>query len=115
LPIVTTSSPVAASRKSWLTLYRRAAAGPGRSADHRLGADRQRPGEHVEPLDAGLEVHQPLPGLVVGLLQVALVLDARDPDPGSAVVRLHVERVADLVRDLAQVEGPVVLRRGVAV
>jgi hypothetical protein len=41
--------------------------------DHRLGADRQRRGEDVEALDALLQVHQPLPGLVVGPLQVVLV------------------------------------------
>ena len=80
---------------------------------HRLGADRQRPREDVEALDALLQVHEPLPRLVVLPLQVVLVRDPADADPRAAVVGLHPQRVADLRRDLAQVERRVVLRGGV--
>ena len=68
--------------------------------DHRLGADRERAREHVEVLDRGLQVHQPLAGLVVARAQLVGVRDPRDADPLAAVERLHVERVADLLRDL---------------
>ena len=79
---------------------------------HRLRADRQRPGE-VVVVDGGLEVHQHLAGLVVRLVQVAAVVDAGDAAPGAAVERLHVERVAEVLGDLVEVELAVVLLRGV--
>ena len=79
---------------------------------HRLGADRQRPGE-VLVLDGGLEVHQHLAGLVVGLVEVVAVVDPGDAAPAAAVERLHVHRVAELVGDLVEVERLVVLLRGV--
>ena len=81
--------------------------------DHRLGADRQRAGEDVEALDRRLQVHQALAGLVVGLVELAAVLDARHADPLAAVVGLHEQRVADALGDLVEVERLVVLRRGV--
>ena len=82
---------------------------------HRLGADRQRPGEHVVALDGGLQVHQHLAGLVVGAVQLVDVADARDAAPGTAVVRLHEQRVADLVGDRVEVERLVVAGGGVGV
>ena len=83
--------------------------------DHRLGPDGQRPGERVVVLDGGLQVHQPLAGLVVGLVQLLAVAHPRDPDPGAAVVGLHEQRVADPGGDLVQVERLVVAGRGVGV
>ena len=75
---------------------------------HRLGADREAAREDVEVLDRRLQVHQPLAGGVVDGLQLRRVADPRDADPLAAVERLHVERVADLRRDLLEVEGEVV-------
>ncbi len=76
--------------------------------DHRLGADRQRPCEHVEVLDRGLQVHQAPARGVVGALELLAVAYAADADPLSAVVGLHEQRVADLLRDRRQVERLVV-------
>jgi hypothetical protein len=81
--------------------------------DHRLGADRQGPGEHVVRLDSLLQVHEHLAGLVVGGPQVVDVLDAGHSAPGAAVERLHVHRVAHLPGDLGQVERLVVTLAGV--
>ena len=81
--------------------------------DHRLGADRQRAGEHVEPVDRALEVHQPLAGLVVAGLQLRPVAHLAHADPGAAVERLHEQRVADLAGDLGQVERLVVALGGI--
>ena len=81
--------------------------------DHRLGADRERAGEHVEAVDRRLQVHQPLAGLVVGAVQLVRVADVADADPLAAVVGLHEQRVADLLRDRVEVERPVVLGRRV--
>ena len=79
---------------------------------HRLGADRQRPGE-VVVVDGGLEVHEHLAGVVVRRVQVVLVVDTAHPAPPAAVERLHVERVADLGREHVEVERLVVLGGGV--
>ena len=79
---------------------------------HRLRADGERPGE-VLVVDGGLQVHQHLAGLVVRAVQVAAVVDPRDPAPGAAVERLHVERVAELLGEPVEVEVAVVLLRGV--
>ena len=79
---------------------------------HRLGPDREAAGEDVEVLDRGLQVHQPLAGGVVDGVQLRRVADARDADPLAAVEGLHVERVADLRRDLLEVEGKVVALGG---
>ena len=79
---------------------------------HRLGPDREAAGEDVEVLDRCLQVHQPLAGGVVDGVQLGRVADARHADPLAAVERLHVERVADLGRDLLEVEGEVVALRG---
>ena len=76
--------------------------------DHRLGTDRQRPREHVEVLDRGLQMHQPPPRGVVGALQLLTVAHAADADPLPAVVGLHEQRVADLLGDRGQVERLVV-------
>ena len=46
-------------------------------------------------------------------MQLALVPDPAHADPRAAVERLHVERVADLLGDLGEVERPVVARGGV--
>ena len=81
--------------------------------DHRLGADRERAGEHVEAVDRRLQVHQPLAGAVVGALELGLVLDVADADPLAAVVGLHEQRVADLLGDPLEVERLVVLGRRV--
>ena len=78
---------------------------------HRLGADRERAREHIESLDRRLEVHQPLARVVVGAHQLVSVADAADADPLAAVVRLHEQRVADLVGDRRQVERQVVAGR----
>ena len=74
---------------------------------------RQRARELVEALDRRLQVHQPLAGLVVGLLQLLAVLDPRHADPLAAVVGLHEQRVADVLGDRGEVERQVVLRRRV--
>ena len=78
---------------------------------HRLGADREATSEDVEVLDRGLQVHQPLAGGVVDGMQFGGVADSCDTDPLAAVEGLHVERVADLPRDLLEVEGEVVALR----
>ena len=80
--------------------------------DHRLGADREGPRELLV-VDRRLQVHEHLAGLVVGLVQVVLVVDAGDAPPAAAVERLHVERVAQVGRDGVEVERLVVLRRRV--
>ena len=79
---------------------------------HRLRADGQRPGE-VLVVDGGLEVHQHLAGLVVRAVQVAAVVDPGDPAPAAAVERLHVQRVAELLGEVVEVERLVVLLRRV--
>ena len=81
--------------------------------DHRLGADRQRAGEHVEAVDRRLQVHEPLAGLVVRAVQLGAVADVAHAHPLAAVVGLHEQRVADRLGDLVEVERPVVLRRRV--
>ena len=79
---------------------------------HRLGADREAAREDVEVLDRRLQVHQPLARGVVDGVQLGRVADPRDADPLAAVEGLHVERVADLRRDLLEVEGEVVALGG---
>ena len=79
---------------------------------HRLRADRQRAGE-VLVVDRGLEVHQHLAGLVVRAVQVAAVVDPGDAAPAAAVERLHVQRVAELLGEVVEVERLVVLLRRV--
>ena len=81
--------------------------------DHRLGADREAAGEDVEAVDRGLEVHQAPAGLVVAGGELAGVADLAHADPGAAVERLHEQRVADLPRDVGEVERPVVAGGGV--
>ena len=82
--------------------------------DHGLGADRQRPGKHVV-VNRVLQVHEHLAAFVVGGVQLGGIADPRDPAPGAAVVRLHEQRVADLLGDRVEVERLVVLGRGVGV
>ena len=82
--------------------------------DHRLGADRQRAGEDVV-VDGLLQVHEHLAALVVGGVQFGRVADPGDAAPGTAVIRLHEQRVADPLRDGVQVEGLVVAGGGVGV
>src|SRR5579859_1755261 len=77
---------------------------------HRLGADRQRAGEHVVALDRLLQVHEHLPAGVVRGVKFGRVADPRDAAPGAAVVWLHEQRVADARRDRVEVERPVVPR-----
>ena len=76
---------------------------------HGLRADRQRPGEHVVALDRALQVHEHLAARVVGGVQLGRVADPRHPAPRAAVVRLHEQRVADLLGDRVEVERLVVL------
>ncbi len=83
--------------------------------DHRLGADRERAGEDVEAVDGGLQVHQPLAGGVVRVVQLLGVADVAHAHPLAAVVGLHEQRVADVLGDRLEVERPVVARRGVRV
>ncbi len=82
---------------------------------HRLGADRQAAGEHVEAVHRFLQVHQPLPGLVIGPVQFGRVADPGHPDPGAAVIGLHEHRIADAFGDHVQVEWLVVASCGVGV
>ena len=79
---------------------------------HRLGSDAEAAGEDVVPLHGGLQVHQPLLGLVVGAVQCVDVLDATHPHPGAAVERLHVQRHADVARHLGEIEPAQVPLRG---
>ena len=81
---------------------------------HGLGADGQRAGEDVV-VDGLLQVHEHLAAGVVGRVQFVGVLDPGHAAPGSAVVGLHEQRVADLLGDRVQVEGLVVAGRGVDV
>ena len=65
-PIVTTSRPVSALEELVVDLVAVVQRAVGLEVhDHRLGADRERAGEHVEAVDRALQVHQPLAGLVV--------------------------------------------------
>ena len=82
--------------------------------DHRLGADRQRAGEDVV-VDGFLQVHEHLTALVVSGVQFGGVADPGDAAPGTAVKRLHEQRIADPFRDGVQVEGLVVAGGGVGV
>ena len=79
---------------------------------HRLGADRERAHEDVEPLERGLQVHHPLARLVVARAQLVGRPDARDADPLAAVERLHEERVPDVLADRLEVERRVVALGG---
>ena len=69
---------------------------------HRLGADREAAREDVEVLDRRLQVHQPLARLVVAACSSSRSRDPRDADPLAAVERLHEQRVADPLGDLAR-------------
>ncbi len=75
--------------------------------DHRLGADRQRAGEHVVVVDRLLQVHQHLAALVIRGMQFRGVPDPGYAAPGAAVVRLHIQRVTDPLRDGVQIEWPI--------
>ncbi len=62
-------------------------------------------------VDGRLQVHEHLARLVVGVDEALLVVDPGDAPPAAAVEGLHVQRVAEVLGDLLEVEGPVVLRR----
>ena len=49
-------------------------------------------------------MHESRAALVVRLVQGLAVPDRRHADPGSAIIGLHEQRVADLVTDIAEVE-----------
>ena len=78
--------------------------------DHRLRADRERAGEHIEPLRRGLQVHETFARLVVARLQLRRRADPRHADPLAAVERLQVGRVADGRAHLRERERLVVAR-----
>ena len=77
-----------------------------------LRANADRADEQVEGVDGLLQVHDPLAGLLVGLLQLARVVDARHADPRAAVVGLHEERVTEALADLVELEVPAVALHG---
>ena len=60
--------------------------------------------EQIVWIDGLLEVHQVRAALVVQTLQVLGSVDAADPCPPAAVVRLDVHRVADLFAQFGEVE-----------
>ena len=70
-PMVTTSRPVAGVEEVVVDLVAVVLRPVGLEVhDHRLRADRERAGEHVEAVDGALQVHQALAGLVVSLGQL---------------------------------------------
>ena len=71
-------------------------------ADLRTDADGAHEG--VVGPDTLLQVHDELAAAFVGGDELVPVIGLRDADPTSAVVRLHEERVADLIAHLFQVE-----------
>ena len=50
---------------------------------------------------AFLQVHDPGAALVIGIEQFLAFIDGSNTNPGAAIVRFHIKRVADLITNFA--------------